>query len=120
MKQAVILFAHGSRDPQWARPLRSLAARLSKKFSVRLAYLEQMRPSLDEAVGALAAAGARRVRIVPVFLGSGRHLKRDLARMTARLRRRHQDLRIRVERPVGEQPRVVTAMARAISSAISR
>ena len=74
MKKGLVLFAHGSRDPEWARPFERIAAVLAKKRStwlVRLAYLELMRPSLDEALADLVAHQAKKIRVVRVCLGLG-------------------------------------------------
>jgi len=120
LKQGIVLFAHGSRDPEWARPFESIASQLSKKFLVRLAYLEQMRPSLGEAVGALAAAGVKSIRVVPLFLGPGGHVKEDLPRLVSAARTGHPHVEITLEKPIGEQPAVITAIAEAISSAIAK
>lgn len=119
MKRVVILLAHGSRDPRWSRPFKRLASLLSARFLVRVAYLEFMRPSLDEAAAKLIAAGVQSVQVVPVFVGSGRHLKRDLARKAAALRKRHPRLRIAVRRAIGEDTRVIQAIARAIAAGTS-
>lgn len=116
MKQAIVLFAHGSRDPEWARPFDAIAAELSEKSLVRVAYLEQMKPDLAEAVAALAAAGARSIRVVPLFLGSGGHVKQDLPRLVAAARVAHAGVEITLEQPIGEQPAVLAAIARAISA----
>ena len=118
MKQVLILLAHGSRDPQWSRSFRRLASLLSKRFLVKVAYLEFMRPSLDEAIASLATAGVRSIRVAPVFVGSGRHLKRDLAKKAAALRKQHKGVRITVERAIGEKPEVIEALARAIAAGI--
>jgi sirohydrochlorin cobaltochelatase len=56
--------------------------------------------------------------IVPVFLGTGRHLRRDLAAKAAALRRRHKGLRLNVERALGERPRVIAALAAALASGV--
>ena len=116
MKEGLVLFAHGSRDPEWARPFERIAAQLSKKFLVKLAYLESMQPSLGEAVASLADAGAGAVRVVPLFLGQGGHIKEDLPRLVAAARNSHPQLKISLEQPIGEQPAVIEAIARAISS----
>ena len=116
--RGVILFAHGSRDPDWARPFEAIAAQLSGDFLVRLAYLEIMRPTLGEAVGALAAAGARSIRVVPVFLGAGGHVKQDLPRLVAEAGRAHPGVQLSLEAPVGEQPAVLAAIAHAIARAL--
>jgi sirohydrochlorin cobaltochelatase len=118
LKEGIVLFAHGSREPAWAQPFESLAALLAKQFLVRNAYLELMRPSLDEAVAALAAEGAQRVRIVPVFLGQGGHVRDDLPQLAAAARARHPGVEIVLERTIGERPEVIEALARVISDTI--
>lgn len=115
MKQALILFAHGSRDAQWARPFEALRAALAPRCDVELAYLELMSPTLEEALARLAARGARRVRVVPVFLGQGAHLRRDLPALAAAAGARHPGLEIALEPAIGEQPEVIAALAAAIA-----
>ena len=116
MRSGIILFAHGSREPQWARPFESLAAALSKSHAVRVAYLELMQPSLADAVASLAREGVQTIRVVPVFLAAGRHLREDLPRLAAQAREKFPQLEIRVEPPIGEQASVIDAIAAAIGS----
>jgi sirohydrochlorin cobaltochelatase len=121
LKRAVILFAHGSRDAQWRRPVERLARALGKKSrgpQVLTAYLEHTAPSLESRVDALCRRGYARLTIVPVFFGTGRHLKRDLAAKAAALRQRHKGLRLVVERAVGERPRVIAALAAALAAGV--
>ena len=116
MRAGIVLFAHGSRDAQWARPFEQLAAAVSAKVeaSVKLAYLELMQPSLDEAITALAREGAMAIRVVPVFLGPGGHVSQDLPKLIASIRRQHPALDISLDPPIGEQPAVIDAIAAAI------
>lgn len=118
MKQGIVLFAHGSRDPEWSRPFERIASQLSKDFLVRVAYLELMRPSLDEALASLAAAGAQSIRVVPVFLGQGGHVKEDLPKLVAAASAAQPGLKLILEKPIGEQPQVIAAIAEAISRGI--
>jgi len=115
LKEGIVLFAHGSRDPEWSRPFESIASQLSQKFVVRVAYLEFTRPTLDEAVDALAAAGARSIRVVPLFLGPGGHVKEDLPKLMAVAAARHPRVQFALDKPIGEQPAVLTAIAEAIA-----
>lgn len=80
-----------------------------------LAFLELMQPSLPECAAALYADGVRNLRVVPVFLGVGGHLKDDLPRIAADIRAKFADLAITVEPPIGEQPDVISAIAKAIA-----
>ena len=122
MKEGIVLFAHGSREPGWAEPFEKIARELRRRspgLVVELAYLEVMQPSLDEAIASLAAAGARRVRIVPVFLGAGGHVKEDLPRLAAAARERHRGLEIVLEETIGQRAEVIEALAAVISKGIS-
>lgn len=74
-----------------------------------------MQPSLSECIGTLYAEGIRRFRIVPVFFGSGGHLKEDLPALVGTLKSNFKNLEITLEPPVGEQPEVISAIARAIA-----
>jgi sirohydrochlorin cobaltochelatase len=117
LKEGIVLFAHGSRDPQWAQPFEQICARLRRDgFEVRLAYLESMQPHLGEAISALAATGARAIRVVPAFLGAGGHVKQDLPRLLADAARSHPEVKLTLEKPIGEQPAVLDAIARAIAA----
>lgn len=116
--RAVVLFAHGARHPEWARPFGRLKAELEAlrpEARVELAFLELMKPSLPECVAALYADGVRSLRVVPVFLGVGGHLREDLPRIVEEIRAAHAGLEITVEAPIGEQPAVITAIARSIA-----
>ena len=116
MKEGVVLFAHGSRDPEWSRPLERLAVSVQRRMpavAVAMAYLEHG-ASLDEAVRALAAKGALSVRIVPVFLGQGGHLKEDLPRLCAAASAAYPGVKLVLDKAIGEQPPVTEAIAEVI------
>ena len=115
MKAGIVLFAHGSRESEWARPFQHLADALSKNGPVELAYLEFMKPSLEEAIAALARDGVTTIRVVPVFLGQGGHVKEDLPKLVAAAQRKHVALTIKLEPAIGEQPSVIEAIAAAIA-----
>ena len=114
MKAGIVLFAHGSRDRDWARPFDQLADILRTKHNgpVAVAYLESMAPTLEEAIGAL---GVDRVRVVPVFLGQGGHVKDDLPRLIAAAQKKHAGVTIQLDPAIGEQPSVIEAIAAAIA-----
>jgi sirohydrochlorin cobaltochelatase len=108
---AVILFAHGAREPEWAQPFESVRDRLRAAGTpVELAFLEFMSPSLEEAAVRLADTGIKTVIIVPLFLAQGAHLKRDLPAMVAKIRKRHAKTEFRVTSALGEAPEIVAAI----------
>ncbi len=114
MSQALVLFAHGARDPEWALPLRRVqaaVAALDPTLPVECAFLEFMTPTLADAIAALALAGAKRIVVLPMFIAQGGHLKRDLPLLLDQLRQRHPTLELRLAAAVGESDAVVQAMA---------
>jgi sirohydrochlorin cobaltochelatase len=80
---------------------------------VALAYLELMTPDLPGAAASLAQAGCARVHIVPMFLGTGGHVRRDLPALVQQLRDRHSAIEWTLHAPIGERPSVIDAMAAA-------
>jgi len=114
VRKGIVLFAHGSRDPEWARPFERIAAALSKReeFLVKIAYLELMQPSLDAAIAELVASGVASIRIVPLFFGAGGHVREDLPRLVAAA---NPPVQVTIDPPIGEQAEVVEAIAGAIA-----
>lgn len=113
-RRAMILFAHGARSAAWAAPFERLRALTQTRLpdtDVSLAFLELMSPRLPERTAELAAAGVTDITLVPVFLGQGGHVLRDLPLMVDQLRIDHPQLRITVATAVGEAPAVLNAMA---------
>ncbi|MGH8723152.1 MAG: sirohydrochlorin chelatase [Burkholderiales bacterium] len=109
MKEGIVLFAHGSRDPEWARPFEKIRhAVQSHGIEVRLAYLEIMQPSLAEAIRELEECEITSIRIVPLFLGYGGHIRKDLPELVAAAKPK---IRVTIDPPVGEQPGVIDAIA---------
>ena len=116
---AVILFAHGAREPEWARPFESVRDRLcAAGLTVELAFLEIMSPSLEEAAARLAETGAETVTIVPLFLAQGGHLKRDLPTMVEKIRKDHPKTEFRVLPALGDSPEIVAAIAEWVQHAV--
>lgn len=113
-RSALVLFAHGSRDAQWARPLRSIQEKIRRQrptLAVEVAYLDLMAPSLPDALQMLAASGKRRIAIAPLFMAQGTHLREDLAGLVAAARARHGDVRIKILPAIGEVEAVIEAIS---------
>jgi sirohydrochlorin cobaltochelatase len=108
---AVILLAHGARDPEWTRPFEVVRDRLrAEGIRTELAYLEIMTPSLEEAAELVASEGVKTVTIVPLLLGQGRHLKHDLPEMISDLKRNRAGVEFRVTPALGDDPEILAAI----------
>ncbi len=113
-KTALILFAHGARDPEWASPVRRVQAAVLARapaLRVELAFLEFMAPALGECAESLLAEGFERIVVVPMFIARGGHLKSDVPRLLSALRLRHPQARFDLAEVIGEVDSVVQAMA---------
>jgi sirohydrochlorin cobaltochelatase len=122
MQRGVLLFAHGARDPRWAEPFEAVAARVRSAdaaLQVRLAYLELMTPTLQEAGRDLALAGCDRVEIVPLFLGAGGHVRNDLPALQRELEAAFPLVQWRLRPAIGETEGVIAAMADAATKMAS-
>lgn len=116
MTPGLILFAHGARDPRWAAPFEAVAAAVRAArpgLPVRLAFLEFMAPTLPESGAALATAGCTHLTVLPMFLGAGGHVRKDLPLLLDELRAAHPGLVVTLQPAIGEIDSVVAAMAAA-------
>jgi len=113
---ALILFAHGARDPAWADPIRRVQAAMQAAdgdVRVEVAFLEFMAPTLADCAAALAAAGYRRIVVLPMFVAQGGHLKREVPEILALLRGHYPAVEFELAEAVGENETVIRAMAEA-------
>jgi sirohydrochlorin cobaltochelatase len=113
-KSALVLFAHGARDPRWAEPfkrLQGIVQSQSPELMVSLAFLELMSPRLPELVPELVGGGVDDLTIVPVFLGQGGHVMRDLPLIIDELKVTYPAVSFKIAGAVGEDQQVLNAMA---------
>ena len=106
----ILLLAHGSSDARWCQTFEALAApTLQSLPEARVAYMELASPSLEEEVEKAVAEGIDHIRVVPLFLAAGRHLRKDVPAMLADYRERH-GIHITLLPPIGEDPRLGEAL----------
>lgn len=112
--QGIILCGHGSRDPLWRQPIEAVAARVSAvrpRVPVICAYLELQQPDLPAAAAELAGRGVTQVMIVPMFLGTGKHARADMASALELLRTQYTTVAFTLRPAVGEDPRLLDLIA---------
>lgn len=111
---ALVLFAHGARDPRWAEPFERIQAAIRARRPgtvVELAFLELMQPALADAIAKLVADGQRRITIAPLFMAQGGHLRNDLPKLLDSIRAQHAGVDINVLPAVGEVETILNAIA---------
>ena len=112
--RGIVLFAHGSRDPQWRAPTEAIVGRiraLQPDTPLCCAYLELCAPSLPEAAKALIVAGVRQIRVFPIFFGVGKHAREDLPQLIAQLQADHPGVVIELLPSAGEYEQLTQLMA---------
>ena len=111
---AIILFAHGSRDVLWRRPIEAVAdeiKQISPDTQVACAYLELTEPDLSTTVARLVQTGVTVIRIVPMFLGVGRHAREDLPLLLRDLITQYPAVTFELRNAIGEEPELTRTMA---------
>jgi sirohydrochlorin ferrochelatase len=116
-RTAVLLIAHGSREPAANDDLHALADRLvaSGEHPIVVAcFLELAEPDIPTGGERCVACGATRVLMVPYFLSEGVHLRRDLTAARDELQARHPGVEFRLGPPLGPHPLLDSLVAERI------
>ncbi|MFJ9084910.1 sirohydrochlorin chelatase [Streptomyces sp. NPDC102384] len=103
---ALVLVAHGSRDPRALATVSELVERIRERrpgLTVRLGHIELNEPLLSDTLADLPAG---RAVLVPLLLSRGHHVKHDLPRAADTAGH----LRTRVADPLGPHPLLVDAL----------
>ncbi|MEN9886534.1 MAG: hypothetical protein RL758_1112 [Pseudomonadota bacterium] len=113
----IVLFAHGSRDPAWKAPMERIAqliGQISPTTPVTCAYLELDQPDLHTACAQMMQSHPELacLRVMPLFLGMGRHARQDLPALMQSLKTAHPHMRFEVLASVGESSEVLGLVAR--------
>jgi sirohydrochlorin cobaltochelatase len=112
---AIVLFAHGSRDPLWHQPMERIAQKITiaaPLTPVVCAYLELSTPSLSVATQSLVDQGVMAITVVPLFLGVGKHAREDLPVLMQELADQHRSVAFTLKPAVGEDARLIDLLAK--------
>jgi sirohydrochlorin ferrochelatase len=113
-RTALLLVAHGSRQPEANADLHHLVAELRRQAHygiVVASFLELAEPDIEAGGAACVAQGAEQVLLVPYFLSAGVHVRRDLTEAQRRLAERFPGVRFRLAEPLGRHPLLVQVVA---------
>ena len=119
--QGIVLFAHGSRDPLWRLPIEAVAKQiqfLAPTVPVLCAFLELTTPDLPTCVETMTQMGLKKIAVVPMFLGIGKHAREDLPHIMKELQTSYPQIQFELRRAIGEEPELTLAMAQIALKAI--
>ncbi len=122
MEPALLLIAHGSRQPAANADLVHVVEQLRQRGCgvAEASYLELAEPNIDEGGARCATRGAECVVLLPYFLSAGVHVLRDLTAARDRLAARFPHVEFRLAAPLGRHPLLVDVlMERACEAAES-
>ncbi len=79
-KIGVLLVGHGSRLPYGKDVVSQIAEMYSndEDYLVEVGFMNMSKPSIPEAINKLAASGAEKIVVTPVFLAQGIHTTQDI------------------------------------------
>lgn len=112
---AIILFGHGARDERWKEPfikIKEIIQQGSPDQRVELAFLELMQPNLETAISDLVNSGVQAIKVVPVFLGQGGHIRKDFPALLEECRKKYPQINLSTQPAVGEDLGVLQAIAK--------
>jgi sirohydrochlorin cobaltochelatase len=120
-KDALILFAHGSRDPEWAAPfqrIKGIVERERPHIVVDIAYLEIMSPTLLNAVDHLFQQGVKHITVAPMFLSPGAHVTRDVPQLVEQAKRMYPSITFRLLPSIGKVDALLNAFGSWLASKV--
>lgn len=116
-RRAVILFAHGARDPRWSAPLHTLVDAVRQRLPgahVAAAFLELQSPSLDAALAEAASQRCTDVDVVPIFWAAAGHVASEVPAVIDAFRAQHAHVMVRLLPTLSELPGLLDFVANAI------
>jgi sirohydrochlorin ferrochelatase len=121
MKTALLLIAHGSREPDANADLYRAVDELRRRGTceiVEASFLELAEPDGMEGGRRCVAQGVGRVAIVPYFLSAGVHVRRDLTELRERLAREFDGVEFRLAEPLGPHPLLLEIVVERVRAAL--
>ncbi|MEV7508397.1 sirohydrochlorin chelatase [Streptomyces sp. NPDC004311] len=120
MAPALLVIAHGSRDPRHAATVHALTRRaraLRPGLRVETAYLDFNAPRVEQVLSALYADGVREVVALPLLLTRAFHAKADVPAVLSEALPRLPGLSVSVADVLGPSPLLVDALERRLAEA---
>jgi sirohydrochlorin ferrochelatase len=109
MKEGILLLGHGSRREEANQVIKDICELVKEKNGEALyevGYLSFGEPNLAEAVENLISAGAKKIVVVPIFLVTGNHIKRDIPSRLLLQKTTHPDVQFVLAGHIGADHRI--------------
>ncbi|MCX8131197.1 MAG: CbiX/SirB N-terminal domain-containing protein [Clostridia bacterium] len=115
----ILILAHGSKRPETENILNSLVEKVKEKTGETLvypAYLQFSEQNLEKGIGLLAEKGAKKIKIMPMFLFDGIHVTMDIPNELNEIRDKFPGIDIKMSRHIGDDDKLVDIIVDRINS----
>jgi len=114
MKTAVMILAHGTKEPEASEPVFLYAKALAEKTGMQVVgcLREFIEPSIPTVTKELVEQGVNRVIVIPFFLFNSGHVTRDINKDLAAEKKRYPDVHFDVGQPIGHDPALVEVLSK--------
>lgn len=117
-RRGIILIDHGSRRDEANAALKTMAGYLEEalpaELAVKIAHMELLPPTLEDAARALVNDGVDEIAVLPYFLSEGRHVSEDIPQQIEAIAAKLPELKLTLLGPLGPD----RALAELIASRI--
>ncbi len=112
--EAIIILAHGSRNVQAAEEFLRLANLVQERlpsYRIEPVFFQFSENNLHQGLKKLTISGYKKVKIVPVFLFEGVHIKEDIPKVISEEKRNFPDLEISLSGTLWPDKRITDIIA---------
>ena len=122
MKTAVILLAHGTKEPEASVPVHDYAERLRRETGLQVepCLREFIEPSVPTVVGKLVGEGVEKIFVVPFFLFKSGHVIRDITDDLESEKKKYSHVRFVVGEPLGFDELLVSLLKKRLNEVVER
>jgi sirohydrochlorin cobaltochelatase len=108
----ILLIGHGSPHAEGNDEFLQFARQVEDHLGITVqpCFLELAEPSIEEGIRLCVEEGAKRIAVLPLFLGPAGHQKNDVAILVAQAREQYPDIDLRYGTPIGAQYQLVRVL----------
>jgi sirohydrochlorin ferrochelatase len=113
-KTALLLIAHGSRQPKANADLYHVVDELRRRATyaiVEASFLEMAEPTGEQGAARCLEQGAEEIILLPYFLSAGVHVQCDLTALCRSLATQFPHVQFRLAQPLGRHPLLLEVVA---------
>ncbi|MCX7711190.1 MAG: CbiX/SirB N-terminal domain-containing protein [Clostridia bacterium] len=117
--EGIIILAHGSKREETEAILNSLVEKVKRKSGNELvcpAYLQFSKQNLETGVDRLAIKGAKKIKVVPMFLFDGVHVTEDIPKELVEIRSKYPGIDITMSQHIGDDDKLVDIILNRMNS----